>query len=935
MGCRLFFCQQRQVSSHFSLFIIPIIFKDSSIQSVDNSGGSDSDEPSDDSSSDSDSDASDLHAPEALLHFPSPDEQDDSAAPDLYQNDEENDSAESETYCDLPSTVLDLQHDLLGKHELPKSPPTASGPRPLTDSEMLSLKHYIAWKKSNGTVLAYKLHAEVLHQATGIKVLALCSVQKLAIALTELKPLQVDMCPKSCMAFTGKFAKLESCIHSQDGKICGELRYKPKARPNAKDKPRAQMMALSVITSIKAMYANADTSTALRHRDKCLQKALALMATASGAVQYSDFCDSKVHMHHHQSMGLFQDKRDIALALSTDGAQLTLKKKSDTWILILMVLNFPPEIRYKSKAVIYPFAIPGPNPPGNIESYLYVLFEDMAIASEGIWMWDAVDSSYFVNRAYICMALGDMLGSAKLNGMAGHSAIYGDRFSLVKGAKASNKKGAKAQYYPVSSSTIAMVNPGRPSYNFQNLPLREEDFYWKTIEKLQNAPNKAQRTAITKDTGISRMPLCAASPAFLHPSFFPLDPFHLFYENCMAFIWDLWMTLSVPADPIHINTDMARKFGGLVSEAMTTLPASFCGLVRDPFLKRQSQYKIYEWMALLHWYIIPLGIELGFPLAVLENFSHFVEAVEVAMTISPRSSKELANLYILIQTFLEGFERLYVGNDPEKLSRCRLCIFQLIHVPIHIEWNGSIRIGSQATVERAIGEVGHKIRSKKAPFANLANIIYEREVIKLLLLYYPSLEPMSTRPKDTPVNTYTPRKEIKILKEERASSLVLHEYLSAIYRWLDRNTSFEFNLRRWGKVGLPGGAVLRSRLSETNGHHPSRSARYFEAQKDGLAEPVFGEALAFFEVVETHELLVVYYAVDDCHQVLRRWRGTWKKEVDVMPVSAIHSVIGIWSSQKKVYILRKHPGLALLGAEEAEKSDANEQEDEDGECDIL
>src|ERR1700720_129745 len=188
------------------------------------------------------------------------------------------------------------------------------------------------------------------------------------------------------------------------------------------------------------MYANAETSTLLRHRDKCLQKALALIATASGAVQYSDFCDSQVHIHHYQSMGLFQDKQDIALALSTDGAQLTLKRQSDTWILILMVLNMPPEIRYKLKTVIYPFSIPGPNPPGNIESYLYVLFEDMAMASEGIWMWDAVDSSYFVHRAYICMALGDMFGSAKLNGMAGHSAIYGDCFNMVKGAKTCKKK---------------------------------------------------------------------------------------------------------------------------------------------------------------------------------------------------------------------------------------------------------------------------------------------------------------------------------------------------------------------------------------------------------------------------------------------------------------------------------------------------------------
>jgi len=41
-------------------------------------------------------------------------------------------------------------------------------------------------------------------------------------------------------------------------------------------------------------------------------------------------------------------------------------------------------------------AIPGPNSPGDIESFLYPLFEDITWASEGIWIWDAVDSSYFV-----------------------------------------------------------------------------------------------------------------------------------------------------------------------------------------------------------------------------------------------------------------------------------------------------------------------------------------------------------------------------------------------------------------------------------------------------------------------------------------------------------------------------------------------------------
>ena len=114
-------------------------------------------------------------------------------------------------------------------------------------------------------------------------------------------------------------------------------------------------------------------------------------------------------------------------------------------------------------------------------------------------------------------------------------------------------------------------------------------------------------------------------------------------------------------------------------------------------------------MALLHWYIIPIGTEIGMDPTILRNFSRFVEAVEFAMTIQPRGDAELRDLRKTIATFLEEYERLYIGNDPEKILRARLCIFQLIHIPHHIQWNSSIRIGSQATVERSLGEMGHKI----------------------------------------------------------------------------------------------------------------------------------------------------------------------------------------------------------------------------------
>ena len=346
---------------------------------------------------------------------------------------------------------------------------------------------------------------------------------------------------------------MESCPHMQDGKVCGQSRYKPKLKVAKMNKPRAQMLSLPIMATIKAMYANSETSTLLRHRDKCLQQALHLFHTASQTYRYSDFCDSQVYMHHYTQMGLFKDSRDVALALSTDGAQLTMKKQSDTWLLILVLLNLPPEICYKSKNIIITLTIPGPRAPGNIESFVYPVFEEMAMASEGIWLWDALDSSYFLNHTCITMILGDMLGSAKLNGMAGHSAFLGDRFSMVQGAHTSLKKGSKAQYYPLAPLESSKYNPNRPlRYNLDALPMRTAAYYWETITKLDQATTKAECNIITRNSGILHMPLSAASPAFLHPSYFPLDPFHLIYENNMAFIWDLWVTISSPQEFFHL-----------------------------------------------------------------------------------------------------------------------------------------------------------------------------------------------------------------------------------------------------------------------------------------------------------------------------------------------------------------------------------------------
>ncbi|KAF8986781.1 hypothetical protein BDQ17DRAFT_1186094, partial [Cyathus striatus] len=408
--------------------------------------------------------------------------------------------------------------------------------------------------------------------------------------------------------------------------------------------------------------------------------------------------------------------------------------------------------------------------------------------------------------------------------------------------------------------------------------------YWEIIEKLSNTNlSKAQRMAIVKSTGVSKLPLCATSKAFLHPSSSPIDPFHLYYENIMTFIWDLWVSFSSPSEMVHLPESKARKFGEYVLNANKTLPPAFCGAIRDPYLKRQSQYKIYEWMALLHWYTIPIAIELNFNPSVLENFAKFAYIVEYTMSIQPRTDADLNWLHEIIEEFLIDFQRLYIGDDPTKIN---------------------------PTMERTLGQLGNKIRSRKAPFTNLANIIYEIELQRILALLYPE--------------------RLSMTNWDSRFGNTIQQHKSLLTEWyLSTNISEdEDNIEDfvcWGCLHLPNGQTLRSLSSESKGNPPSRCSRWFE---NGPNITIFGEALAFYQVklksttnLNKSEGFLIYRPIESVKKVLQvALKGKWSKSdcVRVINISDIWAIVGIWESPvtDSVYILRKHPTFEVLTAEE-------------------
>jgi hypothetical protein len=107
--------------------------------------------------------------------------------------------------------IIQLQKQLLGDYTLPPCPVEPPRQYTLSKSETLSLQHYLAWSGSHGTVKAYNAHAQVLAEATQEEILSLYKVKQLAMDLTGIKPSFVDMCPKSCMAFTGGAKSQQAC----------------------------------------------------------------------------------------------------------------------------------------------------------------------------------------------------------------------------------------------------------------------------------------------------------------------------------------------------------------------------------------------------------------------------------------------------------------------------------------------------------------------------------------------------------------------------------------------------------------------------------------------------------------------------------------------------------------------------------------------------
>ena len=225
------------------------------------------------------------------------------------------------------------------------------------------------------------------------------AVEDLIASHTGIEPVEHDMCPNSCLAFTGPFEDLERCP-TCDMSRWNELKLHA-------SHGRVKVAAKTFITlplgpQLQALYRDPDGARAMSYLQTRAQEIVDEYCRTQKIPLIDDIITGWDFLGAYLD-GDIQDS-DIVVMASIDGAQLYEDKESDCWIVIWIVINLSPATRYRKMHVIPGAFIPGPK---NIDFFMVVSLHHLsALQKEGLTVWDAARDHLFRASIYFIFATG-------------------------------------------------------------------------------------------------------------------------------------------------------------------------------------------------------------------------------------------------------------------------------------------------------------------------------------------------------------------------------------------------------------------------------------------------------------------------------------------------------------------------------------------------
>lgn len=657
---------------------------------------------------------------------------------------------------------------------------------------------------------------------------SLHTVKKVVGNITGVHSIMTDMCPNTCIAYTGPFSELDQCPE------CNSPRYDPiklEASEGENTVPQRRFYTIPLGPQIQALWRNPEGARDMRYRVIETDK---ILRGGPGTENYNDIYSGSDYLDAVESGKIAKD--DMVLMLSIDGAQLYQSKQSDCWIYIWVLFDLAPDKRYKKKYVLPGGFIPGPNKPKNVDSFLFPgLHHAAALAKEGLRVWDADQDTVFTSNIFLFLGTADGPGMTYLNGLTGHSGARGCRlFCPVRGRR---KAGAN-HYYPALLKPINynVAGSDHPDVDGTYLPHGSPEEYLKNLKKLLSAQNQTQYQLFRKETGISKPSIFNGFPIdriLPVPTGNPGDIMHHVTLNMTDLLLALWRgTLDVDIRDdkrtwywATLKGETWKAHGKRVAAATKYLPGSFDRPPRNPAEKMSSGYKAWEFLT----YVYGFGPGFFYHILPYEYWASFCKLVRGIRLLHQNSitPAQLVEGHKLLVEFVQEFETLYYQQKESRLHFCRQSIHALLHIATEITRLGPPTCYSQWCMERTIGILGQEINQPSNPFQNLSERGLRRARINALENIIPDL----AKPPQLPRVSHDLGDGYILLgsrdTEKRYVSAIhipaVHAYFASHGVEFDQNWIPYF--RRWARVRLPNKQLVRSAWKEKTRSGPVRISR--------------------------------------------------------------------------------------------------------------
>ena len=378
--------------------------------------------------------------------------------------------------------------------------------------------------------------------------------------LAGVEPELYDCCPgpDGCMCFTGEHSNLTECL------ICGEPRF------NSKGLPRRRFTYIPLIPRLKAAAASKSFAEAMQYRAQYKHQT-DLVGDVFDGENYQHLQDSPITIHGEvlkdnngrpQGTKYFEDHRDVALGLSTDGFTV---HGFTFWPLIIFLYNLPPTIRFLLENIFSLGVIPGK--PVLFNTFLWPLLQELWKFASGVTAFDILSCQSFILRAFLILIFGDIPAIAMLMAMKGHNGICPCRACPITATPL--RRGTRATYYVLSTFG--------DDAEWRNL--RSHQTMMQQAREVEEAPTKEQAGALAKGSGIKGRSVFSTIDSIFFPSSFPYDFMHLIWEGVIKTLIQLWTGdfkgIDEGKEEYQIDPQLWKMIGSETAESSKTIPSSY------------------------------------------------------------------------------------------------------------------------------------------------------------------------------------------------------------------------------------------------------------------------------------------------------------------------------------------------------------------------